>query len=179
LPKYKFDLVTELKVRKLREKGIRPKQISAEMGIPLPAVMSILLRKDKPKVFKAGVRESFRVPKPKREEYEIFERGEKIPTTTIKVHPAVLMLFNHLKKGGYRGSFSDFINVSVLRKFNLDPLFAVESDEEVIKLKKKLVKMELKDRIKRRISRLDLDKEISEILDYIASIKVLEGVEAL
>jgi len=164
-------------VKEMTKRGAKPKEIWEQMKTKWPAlsfgdVMSILFKKPKVSFLKEG---TMKIPPEKKSKVAA---QRKFPSTSIWVHPSVLLLYNYLVERGYEGSFSEFVNSSILKTFNLEPLFALDLDPELMGLKKEKMKLQLQREVQRlRGKDFDLDEEIDKMLEWYATIKVMEGIE--
>lgn len=165
-------------IKEIAKKGAKPKEIWEEAKAKWPElsfgdVMSVLFKK--PKESQAEEEGVMKLTADKKSKSAA---QKKFPSTSIWVHPSVLLLYNYLVERGYDGSFSEFINASILKTFNLEPLFALDLDPELLSLKKERLKLQLQREVQRLKGKgFDLDEEIDKILGWYATIRVMEGVE--
>ena len=91
----------------------------------------------------------------------------------MKVNPVIGAAYNLLKERGYQGSFADFIHECVYMALGLHPDLVVESDPEILELKRKMRLKELKEMHKRKV---DIDKEIEKLLKYVEYVELIENL---
>ena len=170
-----LNVVSSIKELRKKHPDMRLKDFYVEVQKKYPTLtfndlMSILFKKPKVDFLKQqglGVQATPSKGKPRKQ----------YPSARISVHPAVLLIYNHLVERGYEGDLSEFLNANILKNFGLEPLLAIEADQDIMQLKKRITQLQLQ----REVAKLEgreksLDEEIDQLLDWYSTIKVMESV---